>query len=427
MHADSRVEQLATEARGIVGSAAVWRGSEKDAVDGIVPKLIVEPSDTQTLAEILVWASERQQSVLVRGGGTKITWGPVPSKLDLVLSTRHLNAVLNHRHGDLTVTVEAGATLTTVNDRLSQHGQWIPLDPFSDNEATIGGIVATNDAGPRRHRHGSPRDLIIGVTLARVDGRCTKAGGTVVKNVAGYDLSRLLTGSFGSLAVILSASFKLAPQPHSSRTVVVKTSSLNELGKIAMALRASQLTPTALESQFPECLLFVRFETIVEAATNQAERTVKLAKDLGGQSTILSGEPEETLWRAHSARPWEESGLVFKVSTPPADVTNTLEWISGAAEKHRVGWEAVGRAGLGIQIVRFDGNLATQADLITSLRSHLKSPERGSVVLLRGQPELKHRIDTWGPLGTVVETMRAVKQQFDPMGILNPGRGPGNI
>jgi len=427
MKADSHVEQLATEARSIVGSAAVSGGGEKDAIDGIVPKLIVEPPDTQTLAEILAWASERQQSVLVRGGGTKITWGPLPSKLDVVLSTRHLNAVLNHRYGDLTATVEAGATLATVNDRLSQHGQWIPLDPFLENQATIGGIVATNDAGPRRHRHGSPRDLIIGVTLARVDGRCTKAGGAVVKNVAGYDLSRLLTGSFGSLAVILSASFKLAPQPHSSRTVVVKASSLSELGMIAMALLASQLTPTAIESQFPECLLFVRFETIVEAAINQAERTVKLAKDLGKQSTILSGAPEEILWRAHSARPWEEPGLVFKVSTPPADVTNTLEWISGAAEKHRVKWEAVGRAGLGVQIVRFDGDLATQIDLITSLRSRLKSPRQGSVVLLRGQPELKQRIDTWGPLGNVVETMRAIKQQFDPMGILNPGRGPGNI
>ena len=158
--------------------------------------------------------------MLTRGAGTKTGWGAEP-EADIVLSTAKLNAVLAHRHGDLTATVQAGASLAGVNRALADRGQWIPLDPPWADRATIGGLIATNDSGPRRHRYGAPRDLIIGIDFVRADGVAAKAGGIVVKNVAGYDIARLLTGSFGSLAVIVGATFKLFPLPPASRTVVI--------------------------------------------------------------------------------------------------------------------------------------------------------------------------------------------------------------
>ncbi len=422
----AQIDRLAASARAVVGSAAVRPGADGDAVDGVVPELVVEPPDGRVLAETLAWAAAEGRRVLIQGGGTKVDWGPRPSRLDVLLSTRRLDAVLDHRHGDLTATVEAGATLAAVNEALARHEQWIPLDPPGADRATIGGIIATNDSGPRRHRHGSPRDLIIGVELALVDGRRVKAGGIVVKNVAGYDLARLLTGSFGSLAAILSASFKLAPRPPASRTVLVATDSIDDLGAIALALTAGQLTPTAIESQLPERRLLVRFETVAAATADQADRAVALAGEHRGRATVLDGESEQALWRAHGARPWAGPGLVLKVTALPADLAATLGWIERAAGERRLGWEAVGRAGLGVQLIRLEGAVEPQAGLITDLRTRLVSG-RGSAVLLRGSPELKAQVDAWGSVGSAAETMRAVKRQFDPMGVLNPGRGPVGI
>src|SRR4029077_11898303 len=159
-----------------------------------------------------------------------------------------------------------GATLESANAILASAGQWLPLDPSHVNCATIGGIVATNDSGPRRHKHGSPRDLIIGVEMALSDGRVAKAGGRVVKNVAGYDLSRLVCGSFGTLAVITSATFKLTPLPASSRTVVANCSGVAEAARLALTIASQPVTPSALEIEAPAARLLIRFETTERAA-----------------------------------------------------------------------------------------------------------------------------------------------------------------
>src|SRR5205823_14395303 len=166
-------------------------------------------------------AAEARQTMGIRGAGTKSGWGRDARGADMILDMRSLNRVLAHEHGDMTATIEAGATLRDVNTALAEHRQWLPLDPPFADRATIGGILATNDSGPLRHRYGTPRDLVIGVQLATTDGVLAKAGGQVVKNVAGYDLSKLVCGSFGSLAAIVSATFKLAPRAAASKTIVV--------------------------------------------------------------------------------------------------------------------------------------------------------------------------------------------------------------
>ncbi|HXI29683.1 MAG TPA: FAD-binding oxidoreductase, partial [Vicinamibacterales bacterium] len=197
------------------------------------------------MAAALRRASDARQSILIRGAGTKSHWGRTPDRVDLVLDMRGLNRILAHEHGDMTATVEAGATLRDVNRTLAEHGQWLPLDPPFADLATIGGVLATNDSGPVRHRYGTPRDLIIGIRLATTDGVLSKAGGQVVKNVAGYDLGKLLTGSFGGLAAIVSATFKLAPLPSASKTLVLHVADAKDAARVVTTMMTSQLEPIA--------------------------------------------------------------------------------------------------------------------------------------------------------------------------------------
>ena len=209
-----------------------------DVIDGVVPTLILEPSEPAMVAAALAWASRERLKTVIRGRGSKMTWGRKPSRIDITLSTAKLNGAVVHRHGDLTATVPAGVTLMDLNRQLAQQGQWLPLDSAFEN-ATIGGLIATNDAGPLRHRYGTPRDLLIGITLALTDGTLVKSGGHVVKNVAGYDLAKLLSGSHGSLAAIVDATFKLLPIPHTSKTVLASYADGDALSADAAMLAGS--------------------------------------------------------------------------------------------------------------------------------------------------------------------------------------------
>ena len=377
------------------------------------------------LAASLARASKQGARVAVEGSGTKRGWGSLAPPVDLVLSTTPLNALVEHRSGDLTATVQAGAPLAAVNRELARHGQWIPLDPPWADSATIGGIVATNDSGPRRHRFGTPRDLIIGVELVRIDGTIAKSGGIVVKNVAGYDLGRLMTGSFGCLAVIASATFKLYPIPPASRTVAIDAG--DDAGVTALAegvlaaLAASQLMPTSVELEALPFRLLVRFESIDSAAEQQAETAARLAQTAGARSAIVAGGPERALWDAHAQRPWAGTGAVVKVTCLPAQVGPTIAWLSQALGDGE--WEVVGRAAVGALLLRLAGDGPRQAQTIADLRGRF-SAGAGSAVIVRGSDELKRLADVWGPGGDSLPMMRAVKRQFDPDGLLNPGRGP---
>lgn len=414
------IANLIDAAEAVAGRGSARAPGPSDTVDGVIPHVVVEPPDAHAVAEILSWASREKLSVLTRGGGTKLGWGPPPRSIDVLLSTTRLNAVTAHRHGDLTATVQAGATLAHTNEQLARHRQWIPLDPPAADRATIGGLVATNDSGPRRHRYGAPRDLIIGVELARADGHIAKGGGIVVKNVAGYDLPRLMTGSFGSLGVILSANFKLYPMPTASRTVVVDLRDPTELGTLTAKILASPLAPTAVELELPPLRALIRFESIETAVEQHAEEAFRLARN--NSSRIVSGEDEAALWNQHSRRPWDGDGAVVKVSVLPTDLPGTLRWLHQSSRSIEIS----GRAGLSVFLARIGGSVEAQAKLISSLRDTLPAG-RGSAVIVRGSPELKGLVDVWGPIGDALPLNRAVKQQFDPAGILNPGRGPGGI
>jgi glycolate oxidase FAD binding subunit len=194
--------------------------------------------------------------------------------------------------------------------------------------------------------------------------------------------------------------------------------------RVIPALTASQLTPTAVELQTHPARLLVRFETIDAAAEQQAEAAQRLAEANGARASVVAGAEEAALWDAHAQRPWSGAGAVLKVTLMPADVASTVAWLDDTLRDAK--WEAIGRAGVGALLVRVDADAERQARLIADLRGRLSSG-RGSVVLLRAGDDLKRAAGVWGPPGDALPLMRAIKQQFDPYGLLNRGRGPFGI
>jgi len=387
---------------------------------------VLQPSDADALASMLRAANANGQTVVPRGSGTKLAWGPVSTPIDIVLSTRRLESPMDHRPGDLIATVPAGATLAAVNELLGRERQWLTLDPQVSPDATIGGIVATNDSGPRRHRYGTPRDLIIGVEMALADGRTAKAGGRVVKNVAGYDLSRLLCGSFGSLAVMTSATFKLAPLPPASRTVVTANTNVESLTDIALALAAAPLAPSAVEMEGPPYHLAIRYETTEAAAERQAHATCAICDGFGVGTETYDSEREGQLWSNLGSRMRDTTGTLVKISVLPTLVGESLRTIDTLATNVEVDHVTIGRVALGVLFVRLGGNPQAHPDFVISLRRDVEA-KGGSLVVLNGSDALKRQVDAWGNVGDSLPLMRAVKARFDPSGTLSPGRGPGGI
>jgi len=302
-----------------------------------------------------------------------------------------------------------------------------PLDPPAGGGRTIGAIVASNDSGPRRHRHGAPRDLIIGIELVLADGRRVKAGGRVVKNVAGYDLARLMCGSFGSLAIITSATFKLSPIAPASRTLVATVPHSKPLTELVHAIASSPLTPSALELETPPNRLMVRFETTTSAADRQAAAACHLCAQHGATGTIVSGDEEADLWRLYERRIWQEPGTVLKAAVLPTEVFTTLDALSAATSAHSVQFSAGGRAALGVLYFHLTGNVDRHADVLVHLRG-AAAARGGRVVVVKSDGVAPlDPVDRWGDIGDGWPLMQAVKAQFDPKGMLNPGAGPGGL
>jgi glycolate oxidase FAD binding subunit len=405
----------------MVGVSTLREGTAADAVDGVIPGHVTEPDTREAFAGMLAKASRERLRTVIRGGGSKLDWGRVPPAVDLLVSTARLNQLVAHRHGDLTATVQAGMALRDLNRTLRRENQWLPVESAFD-EATAGGLVATNEAGPSRHRNGTPRDLVIGITLALTDGRLVKAGGMVVKNVAGYDLGKLVSGSHGSLAGIVDVTFKLVPLPHASATLVAGYSDPGTLAREAATLAASQLEPAAfdvhadLEGARPVFSLIVRFASSPAATDAQVASARAL---LSGETTMVTGDAETDLWTRRIRAPWAGGGVVIRMSWLPARLPQVLALITGL---ERSGGRASFTArALGVGFLRLEGPAVTQVAAISRLRG---SADVGHVVVLRASREIKSAIDVWGPPRDSDSVARAIKTMFDPAGILNAGRGP---
>ncbi len=402
--------------------ATVRAPQDEDGIDGVMPRLVVEPADAEGVAAVLATASRERLRVVVRGGGTKLEWGRRPEPIDLLVSLRRLRRLIAHEHADLTASVEAGATLQELGGLLARHGQWLPLDT-SGADATVGGAIATNDSGPLRHRFGTPRDLLIGVRLATTDGRLVKAGGSVVKNVAGYDLGKLVSGSFGSLAVIVAATFKLLPVPQGSATLVALFADREAASAAVAALGASQLEPVALDLHAGDARTGTAYRLLVRFATAPAAAAAQVAdaRLLVGTGDVITGDAETAVWRDLQARMFTRSGALVSMNWLPASLADLLALL-GQLARPDGRLELVARAGMGSGLLHVDGTVEWQASVVTRLRARAELVRH--VTLRRAPLPLKQQVDVWGPPGAAEQIGAAVKRALDPMNALNAERGP---
>ena len=403
----------------IVGAEHAREATPDDAVDGVEPAFVAEPGSVEEASELLRLAGDEGLAVAPRGGGTKTALGNPPRELDLILSTARLNEVIEHVPGDQVVRVQAGMRLQDLQERLAGSDQMLGIDP-PEAGATIGGAVAANSTGPRRYRYGTIRDLIIGIMVILSDGTVAKAGGKVVKNVAGYDLSKLFTGSLGTLGIIAECNFRLHPRPEAARTVAVELESTLAAGQAAQAILHAQLVPSAVELHWGEDarLLTVLIEGIEPSVEAQAETASYL---LGGFGEVKDEEA------ASLAPPDAGDEVAIKISAPPAELTGVLDSTLGACSRRGVTPLVTGHAGVGVTHVALSGGgEESQVQVVEELRE-IWSRRGGSVVVREAPPAFKRRVEVWGPLGSRLELSRRVKEKFDPRGILNPGRFVGGI
>jgi len=408
---------LTEDLRRIVGPDNVHETTEEDAVEGVEPDFVVEPGSVEEVSALMKLAAREGLAVAPRGGGTKMHIGDPPRRLDLIVSTARMNEVLEHTPGDQIVRLQAGVKLEDLQKYVSSSDQMLAIDP-PESGATVGGIVAANSSGPRRYRYGTIRDLIIGITVVLHDGTVAKAGGKVVKNVAGYDLSKLFTGSLGTLGVIATANFRLHPRPEASRTVAVEVTEPQQAQAAAQAIVHSQVEATAVELHYGENekLLAVLLESISGGIDAKAETASFLLKQYGEVRT-LSQEEADRLGSLTSPQ------VVMKIGAPPVDLAAVLESVLGAVERKGLAHPHItGHAGTGVTLVGLSEETEDGAAGFVEEMREIWVRRGGSVTLQRAPLTLKQRVSTWDNGGDYLGLVRRVKEKFDPRGGMNPGR-----
>ena len=408
--------------RAVAGSENLRVATADDAVSGMLPQFVAEPDNENQLASALSLANEAGMTVVPRGGATKLDWGNPPKKVNLILSTARLNRIVEHAWADLTVTAEAGCTLQSLQHTLAQHGQRLAFDGLWPERATIGGVLSANDSGALRLRFGALRDLIIGVTIALPDGTLASSGGKVVKNVAGYDLPKLVTGAFGTLGVITRAVFRLHPLPRAAKTFSFTAESFPAMQQHILAIQDSQLAHTSLQircaaGELPAAdILFEATDAGLAAQESQ------LRKLLG---SVRAEQSSGNIWNARQDL-WNQptnNTLMAKITLLPTDIAETLDSLKAICDSRKLNWQIALQA-TGIGMLRLEADPFRLSEAVKQLRTELQS--RGALVVLRRPQEL-YSVDAWGNAGDSVSLMCAVKHQLDPKNTLNPGRFVGGI
>ena len=418
---------LEQQLAALVGSQAMRLATSADNVSGIQPQFVVAPESDQQLAAVLAFANDAGLAVVPRGGGTKLNWGNPPKRADLVLTTARLDRILEHVWADLTVTVEAGCTLQSLQQALAQHGQRLALDALWPAHATVGGVLSTNDSGVLRIRFGALRDLLIGITLALPDGTLASSGGKVVKNVAGYDLPKLATGALGTLGIITRAVFRLHPLPRITTTITCSANQSSSAARLLAALLDSTLTYSALQVRVPsldqtDFLVDILFEGTEQGIAAQVAHLQSLA------SSTTVAESDRNVWQAREALHSQSladpsASALLKISTCPSDTLAAIATLTNIAKSRATGSAVLQATGLGTILLRGARN---ELHHIAKIFREKVESSGGSIAAL-GNSILDTDFDAWGSTGDALPLMRAVKSQLDPKTTLNPGRFVGGI
>jgi glycolate oxidase FAD binding subunit len=351
----------------------------------------------------------------VIGGQTK-PWGRPGTPAALTIHTAELDRIIEHNEGDLTAELEAGVPLARAQQQFASAGQMLALDPYlgPEHEATVGGILATGDAGPLRHRYGAPRDLILGMTVALSDGTIARSGGKVIKNVAGYDLAKLFCGSLGTLGMILSVSVRLHPLPAQTQTTLGVTGDPSTAARAAQSLAMAPLELEALDVAWRGGRGGILARCAGVESSQRAARTAELMREAGLSQVDVTDDDAE-VWARQRAGQRSPEQAALMIAAPPSALAGVLQ----AADA--CDGTVVGRVAYGHSFVVLEA-----AAVETLLR---RLPPGSRAVLHDAPASLRESIDPWGGEGdpVAVELMRRVKARFDPAGVCSPGVFVGGI
>ena len=441
------------ELAAIVGEGNV-SAAGSIGINGVIPDAIASPASPEEVAAILKLANDKGLVVAPAGGCTQQNIGGVPERVDILLSTARMDGIEHYDPGDLTIGVNAGEPFAAAQKKLAEYDQWLPFDAANLEQATFGGLLATGAAGPLKSAFGGMRDFCIGIQFVTADGKIAKGGGNVVKNVAGYDLMKLMIGSYGSLAVITKANFKVFPRPRQTRTFVCAFPSLEEAIKFRAHVFKSPLTPMCMEIVSPRASEYLSDPPQVrDADTYQPEQPVAapssdwqiVLRAAGSDSVLgryrselgsavmreLEGASEAQFWSwvsqfEYAVLERHRNAMVIYTHLAIKNVAPAIAAMERAAQEHNFFTAIVGRAATGNLIMALlpipvDPPSAMQyANCVSSFRGLL--PPGSSAEAAHCPKEAKAHFDVWGSTPTDIAMMKAVKRALDPNNILNRGR-----
>jgi glycolate oxidase FAD binding subunit len=406
-------------------------------IDGLLPRWIVRPASLDQLSRVLALACDERLAVVPRGAGSALELGNPPARLDVVLDLTGLARVIEYNPDDLTITVQAGISTGALAAVLAPHRQWLTLDPPGVAGRTVGGLAATNASGPLRSRYGTFRDLLLGVRFVQADGVVTWGGSKVVKSVSGYDVPKLMVGALGTLGVLGEMTVRLHPLPEAERSWLIVSDSARAAQAIVERVVDSALQPSRLEI-FNEAVLrivsgesgvgiAVSIGSVTEAVREQGERLAEIARSSGRRVLALPDRFWDKAGLAMSAPPGSTalhvSALADRIAGTVGAIEEALRVASPGAEVRLGGCAALGT----LRVVVSGAGVAEIAAVISRLRA-LVDEVGGSVVVARGPAELRRAVDPWGPIEPgAFALMRALRAEFDPGRVLNPGRYVGGL
>lgn len=382
---------------------------------------LIAPSTVEELRDAVHECGRQEATVELGGSFSKRSFGGPVAPADRCIETARLNRVLAYEPADLTVSVEAGMPIAKLNRILARNNQILPLDPPCSDSATVGGVLASNASGSRRRRYGTARDMVIGMRFATLDGKLVSSGGMVVKNVTGLDMGKLMIGSFGTLAAIASANFKVFPKPESSASFLFRCSSVEPLLAVRSAILTGQLQPVAIDWLDPSVARFSGLEAahslLVEATGSDAvtRRYRRAFEALAASEDVdFEGVPADVWSRVRECGPsWlcaHRAGALLRVSTVLSRLGELLS-ISGS-----VGCGASLRAGNATGTVMAPDGASARAALSALRRA-------GMLATLEAGPDaLKQEVEQWAPRAAELLLMQRIKADFDPLVVLNRGR-----
>ncbi len=380
------------------------------------------PSTPRQLADLLGEVAVRGGAVSPIGAGSKFAYGNPLNRETEMVSTQGLNRILAYEPDDMTISVEAGATIGAVWRELAARGQTIPIDVPEPDRETIGGLIATGLCGPRRYGSGSLRDALIGIQVAYPDATLGNAGGMVVKNVSGFDLMRMHLGAVGTLGMVVSANFKVVPSARGEATITVERETIEQIEGDRLAVASGRIRPVAFEAQKLDGLWQESIR--IEGRPATVDQMARELADRLGDAVALSSDESDAYWRSYvagEALPADEHGLVVQVRAKPSEAASTLRLAIQAFDAAAVEVQDI-RVSLGLGTVRLaatvdETSFGSAATAIANLR------KSGLSVLLLAAPATVHsQVDAFGTPEATLELMRQLKRQFDPRSVLNPGR-----